>query len=415
MHRAGRKIVGAAFMIMAAFGLTGCSDVDSKSVPEVKLSVWWSEEEERELLDQTIEAFQKEYADEALFQITVSIENVVTIRETVRANPEAAADVYVFADDQFETLLQAGTVSEITEDAQQVIAENGGRDNGACQAAMYEDKLYAYPFTSGNGYFLYYNSDYFTTEDVKSLDRMLEVSAENGKKMAIDYSSGWYTYSFFKGAGLELGLKEDGITNFCNWNAVDTPYTGVDVAEAMLAVAGHDGFINCDDQGFIDGVKSGDIIAGVNGAWNAEVIKKEWGDGFAAAKLPCYTLAGDSVQMCSFSGYKLVGVNPNSDNREWAMRLARRLSDETMQRKRFEMTGDCPSNVNAAADETVQASPVVAALVEQSHYAYAQRVADTYWNPSTVFGITMAGGNPDGQDLQKLLDDMVEGITATPD
>ena len=143
MHRAGRKIVGAAFMIMAAFGLTGCSDVDSKSVPEVKLSVWWSEEEERELLDQTIEAFQKEYADEALFQITVSIENVVTIRETVRANPEAAADVYVFADDQFETLLQAGTVSEITEDAQQVIAENGGRDNGACQAAMYEDKLYA--------------------------------------------------------------------------------------------------------------------------------------------------------------------------------------------------------------------------------------------------------------------------------
>ena len=130
MHRAGRKIVGAAFMIMAAFGLTGCSDVDSKSVPEVKLSVWWSEEEERELLDQTIEAFQKEYADEALFQITVSIENVVTIRETVRANPEAAADVYVFADDQFETLLQAGTVSEITEDAQQVIAENGGREIG---------------------------------------------------------------------------------------------------------------------------------------------------------------------------------------------------------------------------------------------------------------------------------------------
>lgn len=415
MHRVGKKIVRAAFLVVSSLGLMGCSGGGKDPVPEVKLSVWWSEEDERELLDQTIEAFQEEYADEALFQITVSIENVVTIRETVCANPEAAADVYVFADDQFETLLRAEAICEITEDVESVIEENGGRDSGACSAAMHDGKLYAYPFTVGNGYFLYYNSDYFTEEDVKSLDRILEVCAANGKKMAIDYTSGWYTYSFFKGAGLYLELNEDHVTNSCNWNAVDTKYTGVDVAEAMLAIANHDGFINCDDQGFIDGVKSGEIIAGVNGAWNSEVIKKQWQDGFAAAKLPCYTLAGDSVQMCSFSGHKLIGVNPNSDNRDWAMKLARRLSDEKMQRKRFEMTGDCPSNVKAASSESVQASPVVAALVEQSQYACVQRVGDAYWNPSTVFGITIAGGNPDGQDLQTLLDNMVEGITASPD
>lgn len=414
MHRTGKKIAGAALLIMAVFGLTGCSNTDSKSVPEVKLSVWWSEEDERELLEQTIEAFQEEYADEALFQITVSIENVVSTRETVLANPQAAADIYILADDQFETLRRAGALLEITEDTEQVIEDNGGKESGACRAAMYEDKLYAYPFTAGNGYFLYYNADYFTEEDVKSFDRILDVCADNDKKMAMDYSSGWYIYSFFKGAGLDLAMNEDGITNACNWNAKDTPYTGVDVAEAMLRIAAHEGFVNCDDEGFIKGVQSGDIIAGINGAWNAEQIKKVWGDGFAAVKLPRYTIAGDSVQMCSFSGYKLLGVNPSSENCYWAMKLAQRLSDEEMQTKRFEMTGDCPSNVKAAMAESVQASPVIAALVEQEQYADAQRIADTYWNPSSVFGITIAGGNPDGQDLQYLLDTMVEGITAQP-
>lgn len=415
MRKVAGNILRVLLLMAVALGLMGCSGAESEPVPEVKLSVWWSEEEERELLNQTIEAFQEEYADEALFQITVSIENIVTTRETVLANPQAAADIYVFADDQFETLRRAGALLEITEDTEQVIADNGGVDNGACCAAMYEDKLYAYPFTAGNGYFLYYNADYFTEEDVKSFDRILEVSAANGKKTAMDYSSGWYIYSFFKGAGLDLVMNEDGITNTCNWNAADTPYTGVDVTEAMLRIAYHDGFINCDDEGFIKGIQSGDIIAGVNGAWNAEVIKKEWGEGFAAVKLPCYTLAGDNVQMCSFSGYKLLGVNPSSENCYWAMKLAQRLSDEQMQTKRFEMTGDCPSNVNAAMSESVQASPVVAALVEQEHYADAQRVADTYWNPSSLFGITIAGGNPDGQDLQYLLDTMVDGITARPE
>lgn len=73
----------------------------------------------------------------------------------------------------------------------------------------------------------------------------------------MDFSSGWYIYSFFKGAGLELGLSADGVSNDCNWNATDTTYTGVDVAEAMLRIAGHDGFVSCDDQGFLDGVKAG--------------------------------------------------------------------------------------------------------------------------------------------------------------
>ncbi len=410
-HTNVKIITVTATLAIALFGMTGCSGLKQKPLPEVKLSIWWGDESDRELIGNIIEEFKAEYADEALFEITVSKENVQTSKETVLSNPNNAADIYMFADDQFESLRQAGALLEITENTDQVIAANGGVDNGACRSAMYDGKLYAYPLTAGNGYFLYYNSAYFEEEDLKSLDRILEIAAENGKKMTMDYSSGWYIYSFFKGAGLELGLNPDGTSNYCNWNATDTPYKGVDVAEAMLQIALHEGFLSCDDAGFLNGVENETIIAGINGAWNVEAVKKAWGGNFAATKLPCYTLAGDSVQMCSFSGYKLLGINSNSENSYWAMKLAERLSDEDSQLKRFELVGECPSNVRAASSPLVQASPAIAALAEQSEYAYAQRIADSYWHPSYMFGITMAGGNSDDQDLQTLLDNMTMEIT----
>lgn len=405
--------ISAAIIVLLLF--TGCSKARSKQLPTVKLSVWWSDEGDIELINEKIDEFKAEYADEAVFEVTISKESVLTIRETVLAKPQSAADVYMFADDQFEALRGAGALLEITENTSHIIAANGGEENGACRAAMYDGRLYGYPITAGNGYFLYYNSAYFTDEDIKNLDRIIEISEENGKKMTIDYSSGWYIYSFFRGAGLKLGLNEDGITNYCNWNSTDQKYTGVDVAEAMLSIATRGGFESCDDEGFLKGVKDGSIIAGINGAWNAETVKEAWGENFAAAKLPCYTLAGDSVQMCSFSGYKLLGVNAYSENSYWAMKLAEYISSEDTQLKRFEIIGECPSNVKAASSPTVQASPAVAALSQQSQYADTQRIANTYWNPTYIFGITIAGGNPDNKDLQILLDTMVNGITAGPE
>lgn len=410
-HKNIRTILAAVFLGLVPLGLAGCQE---KTLPTVKLSVWWSDEDDRGLIYETIEAFQKEYAKEAVFEVTVSTESVLSLRETVLANPSAAADIYMFADDQFDVLRGVGALLEITENADSVIAANGGVENGACRAAMKDGKLYAYPVTAGNGYFLYYNSAYFTDEDIKDLDRIVEISAKNGKKTSMDYSSGWYIYSFFRGAGLELGVNEDGVTNHCNWNTTDAKYTGVDVAEAMLSLATRDGFLCCDDDGFVNGVKDGSIIAGINGAWNVETVKKAWGENFAAAKLPCYTLAGDKVQMCSFSGYKMLGVNAYSENGSWAMKLAEYLSSEETQIRRFEIIGECPSNVNAASSEVVRSAPAMTALSEQSRYADTQRVADTYWNPSYIFGITLAGGNPDHKELQVLLDIMVKGITAQP-
>jgi arabinogalactan oligomer/maltooligosaccharide transport system substrate-binding protein len=322
------------------------------------------------------------------------------------------ADVYSLPDDSLSELYNGGALMPVTYEKDKVIEENGGLDSAAVKAASNDDGvLCAYPSTAGNGYFLYYNSAYLNEDDVKSFDRMLEVAEQNNKKIAMDFTSGWYIYSFFKGAGLEVNAAPDGKSNNCNWNSTTTKYKGTDVAEAMLAIAKHKGFISCINNDIVKYMTDGTAIAAVSGAWNANRLQNLLGDNYAAAKLPEYTIAGDSVQMCSFLGYKMFGVNPYSKNPEWAMKLARFLTNEHSQMLRFEVKGECPSITDVANSEKVKNTPAVKALVAQSEFGYLQNISKQFWEPTCLFGTAIAAGNPDDIPLQELLDEMVEGIT----
>jgi arabinogalactan oligomer/maltooligosaccharide transport system substrate-binding protein len=271
-----------------------------------------------------------------------------------------------------------------------------------------DGKLYAYPMTADNGYFMFYDASYFTADDVKSLDKMMEIAAAAGKKITMQFDSGWYNYSFFKGAGFDVGLMDDGKTNYCNWNAAG----GVAVVQAMLDIAANPGFVSLGDAEFVTGIKDGSIIAGINGTWNAGAAAEAWGDNYAAAKLPTYTLDGKQVQMSSFSGYKLIGVNAFCKNTGWAMLLGEWITNYDNQIRRFEERQQGPSNIQAAASDAVKADPAQAAFAAQLEYAGLQIIGGNYWSPTETFGTIVIQGNPDGINLQTLLDNMVEGITA---
>lgn len=395
-------------MVLCLLLFTGCGDV-SKSLPTVEISLW-CDEGNVDLLEEELAEFQEQHKDEAVFDFRISIEGVDTCKEVILADPTAAADIFLFADDQFESLYQNETLLNITRHQDEIIENVGGVDSGAANAVLRNGELFAAPITAGNGYFLYYNKAYFSEDDVKTLDNILEIAGNNEKLFAMDYSSGWYIYSFFKGAGLELNCIDDGKTNICNWNATDTEYTGVSVAEAMLNIANNEGFLNCTDDGFISGVKDGSIIAGINGAWNASTVESAWGEDYAATMLPTYTLCGDQVQMCSFTGYKLLGINAYTAEPDYCMELVYFLSNEENQLKRFALTGECPANIHAASGEDVQSAPAVAALAMQSQYGYVQSVADPYWAPASKLGIVLASGNRDNRDLQELLDEIQKAI-----
>lgn len=400
-----------AFLSIAL--LSGCQKNNSDPKEQttnsdaVNLTVWGAEEDE-ELLLQIIDSFKEEYREQANFVITYEPQSESHCTDALMENLEQGADVFAFADDQLNTLVAAGALEPV-ENAQEFINANLPE---AVLAASVNDTLYALPLTADNGYFLYYNKQYFSEEDIKSLDRMLDIAAEQGKKVSMEWSSGWYVYSLFGNTGLTVGLNDDGITNYCTWNSTDGAVRGIDVARAMSGMAQHPGFISTDDAGFLEGVKNGTIIAGINGVWNAVAVESAWNSGFGAAKLPSYTCAGQQIQMASFSGYKLIGVNAYSKHRDWAAKLAEWIANEENQKLRFLLCGQGPSNITAAASEEVQSSPAIMALLEQSEFSSPQRIGGNFWEPVAAFTENMLAGNPKGESLQEQLDIMVEGIIA---
>ena len=401
-----KKILALVLALCMALAMGSCALAE-----DVTLRVWVGDNADIDWINKVIENFKAAHPENN-YTIEVGVQTEGDCSKVVLTDPTAAADVFTFADDQFNSLMNGGALQPVAEGAEEIIAANGGADAPVVQAASQDGQLFAYPATASNGYFMFYNKEYFTEEDVKSLDAMMAKAAEAGKYVGFPMSNGWYFYSFFKGAGLNMTVTEDGVTNACNWNATDTPITGVQVLESLLKIAANPGFKEADSDPFVAGVKDGSIIAGVSGTWNANVAAEAWGENYAATKLPTFTVGDQQVQMSSFAGFKLVGVNPYSANVGAAMDFAAFMTNEESQVSRFQLRSEGPSNVKAASSEAVLGNPAIAALAEQAAYADVQRVGQKYWDSAAALGKIVVNGNPDGTDLQTLLDNCVAGITA---
>ena len=369
---------------------------------DVTLTMWGAEEDQdllREISDKFIEKYGN-YGGKITINLGAQSES--TAKDTVLTDPTAAADVYAFADDQLNELVKAGALQEVQLNADDVKSRN---TPASVDAATVDGKIYAYPLTADNGYFMFYDKSFFTEDDVKSLDTMMEKAAAAGKKVSMDVANGWYLYSFYAGAGLNLSLADDGVNTVCNWN--EAP--GADVTQAVIDICKNPGFIALKDEEFTGKLKDGTLVAGVNGTWRANDAAEVWGDNYAACKLPTYTLNGEQVQMASFSGFKLIGVNPHSSNVGAAMLLADYVTNEENETLRFQQRAQGPSNTNALA---AASSPALTAVVAQSEYATLQRVGGNFWASAETLGSICVNGNPDGKDTQTLVDDAVAGITA---
>lgn len=407
--------------MLLGVGCFGCgqeqddaSSLDLETVEEqptdnqgvITLTVWGAEEDQ-ELLKKIISNFQEKYKSEATFDIQLMPVGEGDCKKKVLDNVLECADVFSFADDQLMALAASGVLKPI-ENAEEIKKNNL---EGAVNAASINDKLYAYPLTADNGYFMYYNKKYFKESDVTTLDGMLEIAKKNNKKITMDWNSGWYLYSFFGNTGLEVGLGEDGVTNYCTWNSTEGDIKGVDVAKAMYSISKNAGFQNGNDSAFVEGAKDGSVIGGISGVWQSTALKEAWGDDYAAVKLPTYTCAGKQVQMGSYVGYKMIGINSHSPNKEWAAKLAEYITSEENQTLRFEMRGQGPANINASATESVKNDLAIKALIEQSDFGSLQRIGGKYWDPVATFGENMASGKYNASQLQDVMDDLVAKIT----
>lgn len=368
----------------------------------VSLDLWCSETEAYQtVMADLVEKFKETYPD-VDFDITIGAVSESDAKDRVLEDVEAAADVFVFADDQVNELVKAGALQSVDATFTYDPAQTNSEETVA--AASQDGKLYAYPLTASNGYFLYYNSEYLSEEDVASWESLTAKADELGKKVGMDVGNGWYIYGFFAGAGCELSMNEDQ-SNTCDWNNE----TGVAVANSIMNIASQPSFISLGDADAQAQLPDGDLIAYVSGTWDAGIFEENYGDGYAAAKLPTFDVDGTATQMGSYAGYKLVGVNAYSEYTGWAMLLAEFLTSQDSQEAIAAATGEGPANIEAA--KTIE-SPALAALVEQSAYADQQVVGGKFWDPAATLGGTLVEGT---DDVQGALDSAVEGITAAPD
>lgn len=373
---------------------------------KVTLTVW-AEEAQHETVQKMIDSFIEKYKGQADLEIILEAQADSGTRDVLLGDVQNSADVFPFPDDQLSAMVAGGALAPVPnaqEISDQMVAES-------VSAASVNGTLYAYPMTADNGYFLYYNKDYFTEDDVKTLDSILKICEENGKKFSMELNSGWYMYSFFGNTGLTMHINDDGITNYCDWNSTDGAVKGIDVAEAIVDVISSPGFVAQADGNWVEQAASGEVIAAVSGVWNAVAVKNVWGDDYGACKLPTYTCNGRQIQMASFTGYKMVGVNYYSKNKDWAFKLAEWMTNEENQTLRFVEQNQGPANKVAAASDEVAKVPAIAAVIEQSQYGVLQRIGNSYWDACTSFIDSLLAGNTGRNQLQEQLDKLVEGIT----
>lgn len=391
-----KKLLLAMLMLLMTLSLVACkAEEPVAEVKDVTLKVWGAQEDQ-EMLTSMIEEFKTAHP-EANWTIELGVVGEPDARTKYLEDPEAAADVFAFPNDQVMDLVNAGALYEVTINKDAIVAAN---IQSAVDSATVDGKLYGYPMTADNGYFMYYDKSVFSEEDVKSFDKMLEVAGAAGKSVFMDVSNGWYIASFFIGAGNKFEVVDGKqVLDFNN-------ETGVKVGEAIKAITANPAFLTGDDNVLKAGIGT-TIAAGVSGTWNAGDIATILGDNYAATKLPTFNLGGVETQMGSFAGFKLMGVNSLTMFPEEAMALAEFLTNEANQVKRFETRKLGPANKNAAQNAAVLADVALSALAQQAPFAMSQNsVAGTYWGPAEAFGLALE--NKDyTMSIQEMLDALV--------
>ena len=323
------------------------------------------------------------------------------------ADVETAPDVYCFAQDQLARLVQAGALAKLGEGAKAEVAANN--DAGSVAAGAIAGVQYAYPLTSDNGYYLYYDKSIVSDEQAKTLEGIIEACEGASKFFRFELENSWYTASFFFATGCYSNwtTREDGEFVSVNdtWNS----------AEGMIALRGMQKLVKStcyeSNSSLFDG--AGAIVTGT---WNSGAALNAFGDNLGATKLPTFTVDGETYQLGSFTGNKLMGVKPQTDVKKAAVlsKLALWLSGEECQAERFEDFGWGPSNKAVQASDAVKANESLSALAAQGEFGTPQgQIWGGWWDIAKVVAVAAKeAALGDTAALQAALDNYDASIDA---
>ncbi|MBR3919705.1 MAG: extracellular solute-binding protein [Clostridia bacterium] len=357
---------------------TNAADVDLTGT--YKITMWVSEKEGvADQFKQQIAAFE---AANPGIKIEASIEGVTEADagSKIVNDVATAPDIYCFAQDQLARLVQAKALAKPGKGAAETIKTNN--DAGSVAAATVAGELYAYPMTSDNGYYMYYDKSIISDADAESLEKIIAACEANNKVFRFALENAWYTASFFFATGCKSNwtMNEKG-----EFSSVEDT---INSAEGLIAMKGMQKLAQskCYDSNADIFTDAGVVITGI---WAAGDAAAHFGDNLGATDLPSFEVDGKSYHLGSYTGNKLMGVKPQTDSKRAAVlsKLAQYLTGKECQSQRFESFEWGPSNKEAQASEKVQSNISLAALAKQGEFGVPQgQIHGSWWDIAKVLG-----------------------------
>ncbi len=396
-----KKIVALLLVMVMVLGLAACKKAEQAPAGEdlsgtYKITMWVSEKEGvAEQFQAQIDAF--EAANPGII-IEAQIEGVTEADagSKVVADVATAPDIYCFAQDQLARLVQAAALAAPGKGAADAI--KAANDAGSVAAASVAGQLYAYPMTSDNGYFMYYDKSIISEEDAEDLAKIVAACEKNNVKFRYALENAWYTASFFFATGCHSNwtMNADG-----EFTAVDDDFNSDKGLAAMkgMQILAKSPCYDSNADAFTD---AGVVITGI---WAAGDAAAHFGDNMGVTDLPSFTVDGQSYHLGSYTGNKLMGVKPQTDPKRAAVlsKLAQFLTNEECQMQRFKSFEWGPSNINAQSSADVQANVSLAALAKQNAYGQPQgQIHGSWWDIAKVLGADAKAAGSDA-DLKTAL------------
>jgi arabinogalactan oligomer/maltooligosaccharide transport system substrate-binding protein len=379
--------LSAGLVATSLSSLAGCG----KATGEIKI---WVAENVVEFTKSQVAAFQEANPKYSGFTIIVEPVGEGDAATNMVTDVEAGADIYGFPQDQLSRLVAAQAITPIGDaDASWVAQQN---DAGSVGAAKVGDITYAYPITSDNGYFLYYDKS--VVSDPSTLEGIVKACESAGKSFYMEINSGWYQTAFFFGDnGCTLTYDTDSTGAFTACNATYASDAGVKALRNMINLHMSPAFVN--GSSISNATNVGAIV---DGTWDAGAAKDLFGDNYACAPLP--TVGG--VQMSGFGGFKLLGVKPqtDADKLEACKAIAKYLSSAEVQLARYDEVFWGPSNITAQQSDKVTSDAALSALGQQLAHTVPQgQYPGDYWSLATALGDSIIAGDYDNATDAQLL------------
>ncbi|MBP5177241.1 MAG: extracellular solute-binding protein, partial [Clostridia bacterium] len=347
----------------------------------------WCADEDYNMISEMLEAYKVKYPSNK-YNFTLERLGEDVVSGTVMKDPEAAADVFSFANDQLGWLIKSQALTQIPA---QYTAQIESQIEVARIAASYNNTYYAMPYSYENC-FLYYNKNLIT--DVSSVEGILKANIPTANyNLCIDMSDSYYTTAFLYTAGVEIfGPNGDDpeSVDINNENA----YTACRYIRWLNSQQKLESINNKNDQ--IAALQSGKIAAIISGPHMISSFKSALGANFAVATLPSvkFDNASSAKKLVSFSGVKMYGITRKSaksrDEKTTAeaIKLAAYLSNAENQTIRLEKREFCPTQsdiFSSAVDSGIDAIKVVVDQSRNSKLKPGLTQMDNYWGNMSNF------------------------------